>query len=169
MIKKGLSGIGDMFGGLFSSIGSLFSGSGGFNFGSILGFFGGFFANGGLIRGAGTGTSDNILAAVSNGEYVVNAASTRRFLPMLEAINAGRAQRFAKGGLVGHSAPQINDSVSQLNSVSQNSAASQQVINLTITGDISRQTKSEIYKMLPNIAQGVNQYNANKGYTRGEK
>ncbi len=46
-------------------------------------------ATGGLLRGPGTGTSDSILAAVSNGEYIVNAKSTARTLPLLEAINAG--------------------------------------------------------------------------------
>lgn len=40
---------------------------------------------------------------------------------------------------------------------------SQQVVNVNITGDISRQTKSEIYKMLPSIAEGVNSHNREKG------
>jgi hypothetical protein len=31
--------------------------------------------------------------------------------------------------------------------------------NINITGDISRQTKKEIYSMMPSIAQGVNQQN----------
>ena len=39
-----------------------------------------------------------------------------------------------------------------------------QVVNVNITGDISRQTKSEIYKMLPSIADGVNAQNREKGY-----
>lgn len=46
-------------------------------------------ATGGLLRGPGTGTSDSILAAVSAGEYIVNAAATAKTLPLLEAINAG--------------------------------------------------------------------------------
>jgi hypothetical protein len=40
---------------------------------------------------------------------------------------------------------------------------SQQVVNVNITGDISRQTKSEIYRMLPSIAEGVNSHNREKG------
>src|SRR5207344_1821627 len=35
-------------------------------------------ASGGYIRGPGSGTSDSIWARLSNGEFVVNAASTRR-------------------------------------------------------------------------------------------
>ena len=38
------------------------------------------------------------------------------------------------------------------------------VVNLSITGDISRQTRSEIYKMLPHIAEGVNQHNKDRNY-----
>jgi hypothetical protein len=56
---------------------------------------GGGFASGGRISGAGTGTSDSIHAMVSHGEYIVNAKSTSRFLPLLHAING-----FAGGGLV---------------------------------------------------------------------
>jgi hypothetical protein len=64
--------------------------------------FGGRFAGGGLIRGPGSDTSDNIVALTSPGEYVVNAAATRRNLALLEAINSGRTvPRFARGGLVG--------------------------------------------------------------------
>jgi hypothetical protein len=60
------------------------------------------FASGGLLRGPGTGTSDSILARVSNKEYIVNAKQTARFLPLLEAINSGRFRlpRFATGGAV---------------------------------------------------------------------
>jgi hypothetical protein len=45
-----------------------------------------------------------------------------------------------------------------------NKGSNSQIINLTITGDISRQTKAEVYKMLPDIAQGVNVHNREKGY-----
>lgn len=36
------------------------------------------FADGGIVRGPGTGTSDSILARLSNGEYVVPAAAVQR-------------------------------------------------------------------------------------------
>jgi TP901 family phage tail tape measure protein len=54
----------------------------------------------GQIFGPGTGTSDSILTWVSDGEFVVNAASTAKNLPLLKAIND--APRFAKGGPVGY-------------------------------------------------------------------
>jgi hypothetical protein len=47
------------------------------------------FAEGGLINGPGTGTSDSIMARVSNGEFVMNAKSTKQNLPLLTAMNNG--------------------------------------------------------------------------------
>jgi len=45
------------------------------------------FAKGGLIQGAGTGTSDSITAQVSNGESIMTANATALFSPLLSAIN----------------------------------------------------------------------------------
>lgn len=56
-------------------------------------------AAGGQIVGPGTGTSDSILARVSNGEYIINAASTSRYLPLIEAINSNAMPAFSDGGL----------------------------------------------------------------------
>lgn len=61
------------------------------------------FSNGGAVWGAGTATSDSIPAMLSNGEFVINAASTRRHRALLEAINKNR---YASGGVVGV-APQV--------------------------------------------------------------
>lgn len=60
------------------------------------------FAEGGLVSGPGTGTSDSIPARLSDGEYVVNARATSQHLGLLEAINGGRDPflRFAAGGRV---------------------------------------------------------------------
>ena len=59
------------------------------------------FAVGGLVRGPGTETSDSIPAMLSDGEFVVNARSTRLFQPILSAINASAdLPGFAMGGLV---------------------------------------------------------------------
>ncbi|MFF7982277.1 phage tail tape measure protein [Streptomyces sp. NPDC007901] len=65
----------------------------------------------GLLSGPGTGTSDSILALfasgamgrVANTEFVVNAAATKRWLPLLKAINANRLARggLASGGIPG--------------------------------------------------------------------
>lgn len=82
----------------------LFGGAGGglfdnlFGGGDLFANIGGF-ASGGMIHGPGGPRDDAILARLSAGEYVVNAAATARHRPLLEAINA--APRFAAGGTVG--------------------------------------------------------------------
>jgi TP901 family phage tail tape measure protein len=67
-------------------------------------------ARGGHIRGAGTGTSDSIPAYLSNGEYVIDALTTRmmgsNFFAHLQTLaRSGRKlkslPKFATGGLVG--------------------------------------------------------------------
>jgi len=125
------------------------------------------FAGGGKVVGGGSGTSDSILARVSNGEFIVNAKSTKKFSPILEAINSGDYLRgmkgFAMGGVVGASVLAMPIAMS---SESATARGNQQVINMNITGDISRQTKAEIYKMLPQIASGVNSVNHNRGSYR---
>lgn len=56
------------------------------------------FASGGHVVGPGTGTSDSILSWLSNGEYVIKAASVAKYgVKFFDAVNAGR---FADGGLV---------------------------------------------------------------------
>lgn len=60
-------------------------------------------AAGGPIKGPGTGTSDSIVAFVSNGEYVINAASVDKYgMKLLDAINNGDfgIKKFATGGPV---------------------------------------------------------------------
>jgi DNA repair exonuclease SbcCD ATPase subunit len=62
------------------------------------------FAEGGLVEGPGTGTSDSIPARLSNGEFVMNAESTKKYLPQLLAMNGGwgntsRGGMFAAGGV----------------------------------------------------------------------
>jgi len=58
------------------------------------------FADGGMISGPGTGRSDSIPIAASNGEFIVNAASTAKHQALLHSINSGSLRGFADGGLV---------------------------------------------------------------------
>jgi TP901 family phage tail tape measure protein len=51
------------------------------------------FAGGGLIRGPGTGTSDDILARVSDKEYITNSRATQENLRLLEAINSNASKQ----------------------------------------------------------------------------
>lgn len=66
--------------------------------GSVTGSVPNNYSSGGNVRGPGTSRSDSIPAMLSDGEFVVNAQSARRHSRLLEAINSGRAPRFASGG-----------------------------------------------------------------------
>ncbi|WP_268797516.1 phage tail tape measure protein [Pseudomonas huanghezhanensis] len=59
------------------------------------------FARGDMVRGPGTGTSDSILARVSNGEFIMRAAAVRHYGPdLLRSINERRLPGFSSGGEV---------------------------------------------------------------------
>jgi hypothetical protein len=61
-----------------------------------------------------SGTSDSILARLSDGEFVVNADATKKHRALLESINSGfnfnsMLPALARGGPVGFSVPAMND------------------------------------------------------------
>lgn len=92
---RGNSGAGQgggLFSGIFSAIGKAL----GFAEGGVVRA-----ATGGRIAGPGGPRTDSIPAMLSNGEFVVNAAATGQYLPLLEAINSGRVAMLESGGRVG--------------------------------------------------------------------
>jgi tape measure domain-containing protein len=59
-------------------------------------------ATGGILRGPGTGTSDSILARLSNGEGVLNARAVQHYgAGMVHQLNRLQLPKFATGGVVG--------------------------------------------------------------------
>ena len=62
-------------------------------------------ATGGSITGPGGPKEDKIPAMLSNGEYVINAASTGKHRALIEAINEDKLPGFAKGGSLGAQTP----------------------------------------------------------------
>jgi TP901 family phage tail tape measure protein len=64
------------------------------------------YATGGRVSGAGTGTSDSIMAKLSDGEFVIRAASVKKYgYQLMNALNRGLLNKaklpaFATGGLV---------------------------------------------------------------------
>jgi hypothetical protein len=97
------------------------------------------FAGGGKVRGAGTSTSDDILAWLSNNEYVVRAKAVRKYgTAFLNAINSGSldlrgiVRGFAAGGSPFSSlAPAPLRFAPQVTSRGENGG----VLNLTIDGN----------------------------------
>jgi len=68
-------------------------------------------ANGGYISGPGTGTSDDIPALLSNGEYVIKASAVKMLgKAKLNLLNQGILPRFSQGGFVGKASQEIRDS-----------------------------------------------------------
>ncbi|MFI5775975.1 hypothetical protein [Nocardia sp. NPDC051570] len=59
-------------------------------------------ADGGLLGGSGGARTDVVPVLASNGEFIVNAASAARNMPLLDAINSGAMPAFADGGVVSH-------------------------------------------------------------------
>lgn len=56
----------------------------------------------GLLSGPGTGTSDELIARVSNGEYIMRAAAVKKYgTGLMRALNMERFPKFASGGVVG--------------------------------------------------------------------
>lgn len=65
--------------------------------GPVKGYADGGPTTGGSVKGPGSGTSDSILALLSNGEFVVNAKQAEKHATLLDAINKG-LDGFASGG-----------------------------------------------------------------------
>jgi len=88
---NGFSQVYNLANGLISFLNTIFAGSTNLFSGGLFGLLGGLlgFADGGYVSGSGSGRSDSILARVSNGEFIMNAESTRQNLPMLMAMNSG--------------------------------------------------------------------------------
>ncbi|MGH6774605.1 tape measure protein [Brucella tritici] len=166
---------GGAFGGFFNSIGSLIGLKDG---GQIPGY-----DSGGRIRGPGGPRDDKVLLWGSNGEFMMNAAATQKWLPVLEAMNAGKLPQLRDGGGVGFSAPRIASasipvpsipSVAQLsgNSSVDNSRTDNSVsgptINVTVNGatgnaEVSSMVQEGIAKSMmawqrsPHFANAVSQ------------
>jgi len=112
-------------------------------------------AAGGLMRGPGTGTSDSIRARLSDGEYVIRAASVRRYgTGLFDQLNRGVA-KFASGGQVG-AAPRTPSAVPQLqlsprDRMALRGSSGNQTIQLVVDGRV--------------LASVVNNENANNQFT----
>lgn len=95
-------------------------------------------ASGGVVRGAGGSRSDMVPALLSNGESVINAASTQMFRPLLSTINEiGGGRRFATGGVVSTNSSQ-QQALSELNASITNST-NQPIKTYVVATDMSSQ------------------------------
>jgi hypothetical protein len=141
---------GGIFGGLFGMIAKAFGMKDG---GPVQKF-----ATGGYVSGPGGPRSDSVPARLSNGEYVVNAAATKKHAALLEAINNGKTPiGFAAGGIVGSppaigapalaasAGPQINQNVT-VNVDGSKSGKPEE--NQDLADRIGRQVKDQLRHMI---------------------
>jgi hypothetical protein len=64
-------------------------------------------ADGGIISGPGTGTSDSIPAMLSNGEAVISADVVKKYPGLVQGLIAGNVKKLSNGGLLGEN--YVND------------------------------------------------------------
>ena len=95
-------------------------------------------AQGGIIRGPGSGFSDSIPALLSDGEFVVNSRSTRIFQPLLNSINeAGNLPQFAAGGNVNKSKMPSQDNTEKIVKVIGDTFSQQPIRTYVSSSEIS--------------------------------
>jgi hypothetical protein len=97
-------------------------------------------ADGGLIRGPGSERSDSIPAMLSDGEFVVNARSTRLFQPILAAINSSSdIPGFAMGGLATKSDKPQKDNSDKIAEAIGSAFRDQPIRTYVTSGEISNE------------------------------
>lgn len=164
-----------LFDGIFGTSGSLLGGLlGRKDGGPIPGY-----ASGGRVRGPGGPRDDKVLMWGSNGEFMMNANATQKFLPILEAMNAGRLPEFSNGGKIGVPAPMsprasipvpVIPTAAQLvagssntdNSQTDNSVNSAPVINVNVSGATGN---AEVANMVQQgVAQGIKTWSESSNF-----
>jgi hypothetical protein len=162
-----LKSLGNIAKSLFGSISSLFKGASD----SLTGMFSGFGGGGGGFSLGGLTSGISSLFGGFSG------------LPIFDILfgGAGLGLSFSQGGIVPNTPySQIGkDSVpamltpgelvvpaDKVKDFGKENKGSQQTFNINVSGDVSRQTRKEIAKMLPEITSGVNMVNKENNFRR---
>jgi len=161
-IEAGLEGMED--GGLLSGLSAGFTsilGSLGKGLSSIFEGLSGMFSGGG-------GFLSSILGAFSGAPLHTGGIVQMRSAGGLINPNIGQAGKDSVPVMLtpGEYVLPSQRTAELLKSNSGNNGSNQTVVNLSVTGDISRQTRKEIIKLMPSIAQGVNSQNKENNYRR---
>ncbi|MEW9838095.1 tail tape measure protein [Mesorhizobium marinum] len=101
------------------------------------------FASGGHVSGPGTGTSDSILARVSDGEFIVRAQQARKHRALLEAVNAGKPigiHRPANG--------RAGDTINLSTSVTVNANGGDEAANADLARQTARETREAVRSVI---------------------
>lgn len=97
------------------------------------------FAQGGIVRGKGTGTSDSVPIMASDGEAVIPAKRVKEYGPLIQGIISGSIPKFATGtmNVSGRSVPMNFNNPAALGGI-------QQIINKILEGGSGLQNAEEI-------------------------
>lgn len=110
-------------------------------------------ADGGMITGPGTSTSDSIPAMLSNGEYVVNAAAVKKVgVGFLEGINNGYVKHFASGGYVSGRGSSIGKGGPEVQVIVENNTGTQMQARTNTKNDGEKQITQII---LSTVTEGI--------------
>jgi hypothetical protein len=121
-------------------------------------------STGGLLIGPGSSTSDSISARLSNGEYVINAASTKKYQSLLKAINEGTLDSqlnnpsppaFAKGGQVG-GIPTALGGIPVANGGSGMANSTYNTTHINISGNVDQRSIDQIRQVITASPKQVN-------------
>jgi len=134
-----------MFGDVTKDMGSTFGDLGG----SLMSMLSGSGGGGGMAGWAGLAAQ--VIGAFDTGGVVPGA----RGAAQLAVVHSGETIL-----------PTHKRSIDEFGLPTVASGGSSTVVNLSVTGDISRQTRSAIFEMLPQITSGVNQNNKQANYRR---
>ena len=151
LTKALFKGISDLFsgsstGGGFGGFGSLFSGG----FGSLFSSFGSLIGNSFLGNSMFSFPVGNIMVGLNKGGIVPHTPYSKAGMDSVPAM-------LTPGELV---VPESE--VSKFTQMQKQKE--QQVFNINVSGDVSRQTRKEIIKMIPEITTGVNMENKENNF-----
>jgi hypothetical protein len=161
-IAKGLAEIAaqQIVASIMGAMGGPTGGIGGF----ISSIFGAF-AEGGKVTGPGTGTSDSVLARLSNGEYVIRAKAVDYWgASFLEQINKMRAfnpkkilPKYAEGGPVGYIRNEVESYATTTNNLTKYLESRQESVFVDVKVK-AEADKDRLIKMIvgdPSFTKGV--------------
>lgn len=110
-------------------------------------------ADGGMIIGPGTSTSDSIPAMLSNGEFVVKAAAVKKVgVGFLEGINNGYVKHFASGGYVSGRGSSIGKGGPEVQVIVENNTGTQMQARTNTKNDGEKQITQII---LSTVTEGI--------------
>lgn len=107
------------------------------------------FADGGQLKGPGGPRSDSMLVRASNGEYIVNAAATKKNRALLDSINSG-VPAFANGGFVG-GAPRLPTVRSA--AANTNNEPIRVIVGVSKDGELQAYVQNESAKVSAKVVQ----------------